>query len=1135
MKKLTKLLTLLLSVAGINYASAQCSAGEVAVTIDITTDTWGYETYWEMVPSGNPCGTGALFTGGNTVVGCGGEGLKAASAADAGAYASSTTINLGPFCIVDGTMIDLIIIDDWGDSGNTYDVSVDGTVVVTAAADDVSFMAASSFDDLSVANQFGEYALIPQGQASTLDVIADVTNGGTNNLTDAVLICNIYEGGVLVNTLTSAATAINAAATTTINLGTHNISAVESYAFEYVVSSAAVGVDANTSNDSALYVMATTDSTYARDNGQTVHGPASIGAGAAANGKLGMLYTLPQADVLTSCDFMLYPKNWGTTPQDINVEVYDVVNGLPTTLLGTSNTISLVGDSSASLLYTYIQLDFPGGLFLTDDSVAVMITEPDTSLSLVMMTDVYTPGTGYLYWDANGWAAVEAFTAYFQKPYFIRPAFGPVCSLTPSTISGNNVTTNGGSNGDATVVTNGGQGNITYVWDNGMTTASISGLIAGVYVVTVTDDIAVSCTDVASVTITEPAACLITVTSTVDSCLWGVGTATVSSSGGVTPFAYVWSTGDEGTMISDLSAGIYAVTASDSGGCEAIGSVTVSSTAPITQLVVTSTDATSCTVTDGTASVAVTGGTTPYTYTWWDGGLNIVAQTTTTITGLAANLYGVGVEDANGCYEENSVAVNAVGAPSITITNTSVTCNNGADGSVSVTETGGTSPYTYSWLEANSGATYTDATITGPPAGDYLVTVSDAGSCSAFGFTVIDEPDMLEADADVYNSTCNGTSDGIVDFWAWGGTTSYTYEWSNGETTQGVSGLAQGTYDVTVTDANTCSAIWSYTITEPSILAANVSVTDETFAGANDGTAMSSPTGGTAPYSYLWNNSGTDAALSGLTPNTYSVIVTDDNGCIANGSITVSTDLCNGVTILPNATGTDETAAGANDGAASAGAIGGLTPYTYDWGAAGTGSSISGLAPATYTVTATDANGCTGTDSYTVNVYDPCGSVTIAGTTSTTDESAGGANDGTATVVATGGTTPYTYMWSGSGGAGATTVGVTGGSYTVTITDANGCTSTATATISSINGIAQLSDGAVVSLFPNPNNGNFVVNISKDGNYTVVIRNVIGQTIENVALNGTKVEISLNSVDAGIYFVTIQGEGFEKTEKVIIK
>ncbi|MBT6745292.1 MAG: T9SS type A sorting domain-containing protein, partial [Flavobacteriales bacterium] len=126
------------------------------------------------------------------------------------------------------------------------------------------------------------------------------------------------------------------------------------------------------------------------------------------------------------------------------------------------------------------------------------------------------------------------------------------------------------------------------------------------------------------------------------------------------------------------------------------------------------------------------------------------------------------------------------------------------------------------------------------------------------------------------------------------------------------------------------------------------------------------------------------------------------------------------------------------------------------------------------------------------------------------------------------------YDW-GSAGSNDYIFGLSAGSYTVTVTDGSGCVATATAIVSEPLSIGELDNSIELLLYPNPNNGTFVVSISKEGNYNVVVRNVIGQTKENVDLNGTNKEISLNSIEAGIYFVTIKSEGFEKTEKIIVR
>ena len=208
--------------------------------------------------------------------------------------------------------------------------------------------------------------------------------------------------------------------------------------------------------------------------------------------------------------------------------------------------------------------------------------------------------------------------------------------------------------------------------------------------------------------------------------------------------------------------------------------------------------------------------------------------------------------------------------------------------------------------------------------------------------------------------------------------------------------------------------------------------------------------------------------------------------------------------------------------------IAGGTSYTYTWSNGPITANQSGLSGGTYTLTVSDS-GCDGYASVDISENDA-----VFVTITTTDETSAGADDGTALAFGSGGDGNLTYDW-GSAGSNDYIFGLSAGSYTVTVTDGSGCVATATAIVGEPLSIGELDNSIELLLYPNPNNGTFVVSISKEGNYNVVVRNVIGQTKENVDLNGTTKEISLNSIEAGIYFVTIKSEGFEKTEKIIVR
>ena len=355
--------------------------------------------------------------------------------------------------------------------------------------------------------------------------------------------------------------------------------------------------------------------------------------------------------------------------------------------------------------------------------------------------------------------------------------------------------------------------------------------------------------------------------------------------------------------------------------------------------------------------------------------------------------------------------------------------------------TGGTPAYTYSW--APSGGTA--ATATGLTAGTYTVTVTDANGCEAMQSFTITQPTQLVASASAQtNIACNGGSNGSATVSATGGAPAYTYSWApSGGTGATASGLAAGTYSVTVTDANSCTTTQSFTLTEPAILVASAgSQTNVSCNNGSNGSATVNATGGTGTYTYSWSPSGgTAATASGLAAGTYIVTVTDANSCTTTQSFTLTEP----ASLVANPVAhTNVSCFGGTNGSATVSATGGTGTYTYAWApSGGTAATASGLAAGTYTVTVTDANSCTTTQSFTLT--EP--SVLVASAGSQTNVSCNGGSNGSATVNATGGAGGYTYSWWPSGGTAATASGLIAGTYTVTVTDANGCTATTNYTI----------------------------------------------------------------------------------------
>lgn len=528
-----------------------------------------------------------------------------------------------------------------------------------------------------------------------------------------------------------------------------------------------------------------------------------------------------------------------------------------------------------------------------------------------------------------------------------------------------------------------------------------------------------------TVTETEPPSATVTVNNNVLCNGDSTGSATISVTLGNPPYTYEWSTGNTTDTDNMLPAGTHSFTVTDSDGSTTTGMVTI--TEP--DLLVPNTSATgetSAGANDGTATANPTGGMPGFTYSWSNG------ETTQTITDLMPDDYTVTVTDAEGCTATESVTVNSFDCSnvSVSIDEMDVSCNGGNDGSATANLMNGTAPVSYVW--SNGGDTQT---ISGLEVGIYSVTVTDGNNCVVIGNVTIQEPTALSiSSVQQINVACNGESTGEATVEVTGGTPTYTYLWDdpNSQTTQTATNLSAGTYTPTITDANGCTITTEIIITEPPILEANVTSTNETFAGANNGTASSNPIGGTPGYTFEWNNGETTAMIENLPAGEYCVTVTDQNGCTDQACVTVEAIDCSGIST--SVTSQDANCFGAADGMATIETTGGDEPYTYLWSDGGTGASRSDLAAGTYQVTCEDAKGCTNTISVVIGQPDE-----IIIMMSSTIESQPGAGDGTASAQPNGGAGGFTFNWN-NGETTPTIEGLVGGFYCVTVTDATGCT-----------------------------------------------------------------------------------------------
>ena len=353
---------------------------------------------------------------------------------------------------------------------------------------------------------------------------------------------------------------------------------------------------------------------------------------------------------------------------------------------------------------------------------------------------------------------------------------------------------------------------------------------------------------------------------------------------------------------------------------------------------------------DGSATVTAFSGTSPYSYSWTNG------QKAATATGLAAGNYTVTVTDAGGCAKSATVAITQPPAWTYSLTATSPACGM-SDGTETVSVSGGNLPYTYQWTNGDKAAIADSLS-----GGMYTVLVSDAIGCTRsipaplnnLGAAVI-------SIVSVNNVSCNGGSDGAINISLTGGTAPYTFSWINGATTQNISGLTPAPYEVQVTDAGGCWSSISASVSEPAPVSVNISTTPASC-GTPDGTASVVASGGTGPFSYLWNTSGTTATITGLSGGSYAVTATDSKGCTAQGQAAVNNS-AGAVITLDSIVPAD---CNTGVGAVYVTVAGGVPPYTYAWSNGVTTQDLLGASDGTYALTVSGGNSCVGVFSGTI-------------------------------------------------------------------------------------------------------------------------------------------------------------------------
>ncbi|MBK9151262.1 MAG: T9SS type A sorting domain-containing protein [Saprospiraceae bacterium] len=501
------------------------------------------------------------------------------------------------------------------------------------------------------------------------------------------------------------------------------------------------------------------------------------------------------------------------------------------------------------------------------------------------------------------------------------------------------------------------------------------------------------------------------------------GSASVNITGGMSPYGIVWSNGQTNTQTAtNLPAGLVSVTVTDAAGASATGSTTIQSPPPIN--INTSSTPSCANTASGTASALATGGTGALSYFWSNG------MQGPQIAVLQPGTYTVSVFDANNCVQTSSATVTAVPQINISESVQNISCHGAGNGAISITASGGNGNFTYLWSNGQ-----TQPNISNLPAGSYTVTVTSNNQCSTTRTYTITQPNPLVST--VQNTTgagCAGQSNGSVTLVHTGGTAPYQTNIVNiGNFTGSVvnaQGLAAGNYSYTVTDQNNCVTSGSFQIGSFPQVAGSVT-TSYNVCGENCSvTATVNASGGSAPFTYTWNNGQNSQTIIRNCDSNVSVTITDQNGCSAVVNTTINPPAP--LSILSSTV--NHPACHGQTGSAVIQTSGGVGNISVLWSDGGTGTGRNDLQAGIYYVSATDENMCTVVD--TLIIVQP---EAIEAGVEVMDATEAGESDGSITLNISGGTGPYVVLWN-TGQTDTVLDSVPAGIYFYIITDANGCT-----------------------------------------------------------------------------------------------
>lgn len=509
-------------------------------------------------------------------------------------------------------------------------------------------------------------------------------------------------------------------------------------------------------------------------------------------------------------------------------------------------------------------------------------------------------------------------------------------------------------------------------------------------------------------------------------------------------FTYQW-TGGYTTLQPIVSTpGTYVLTVSNSvNGCTATDITTVLQDENVPEVAIEMPQALTCV--QAQIQLTATASSGPeFVYQWTGPGI-LAGENTLMPTVGSPGLYTLLVTNAaTGCTNEAAVqVVQDIQIPDAALTvSGTLNCNTSE---VLLTNTSSVDPLllNHAWTnpDGSTGNTGSNPQWPASAPGLYglLLTNTANGCTNTATASVIQQGGLSISVTAQTHVSCFGAADGALGVSVTGGTGMFTYAWETGQNTPDLSGLSSGTYTLTVTDSDNCSNTISLEIQQPGLLLANATATAMSAPGSNDGTATANPTGGTTPYTIVWSTGQTEPAIFGLSAGLYTVTVYDANGCTAEQTVEVTGSNCN---LLADAVASDPACHGQATGSATVNTSGGTGPFTYLWSSGATTKTAGDLSAGAYSVTVSDANGCTSEASVTLN-EPPLLTIALQNVVNTNCPNSA---EGSASVAAGGGSGAISILWN-NGQQGPSATGLVAGTYTAVATDANGCTATVQATI----------------------------------------------------------------------------------------